>query len=720
MEELYNNLFEAGDYTGSFEDFKEQFGSEEKSKVLYKALSDNGEYTKSIDEFNTQFGFSSAEDFPTDDVPSAVAESQEGEIALTDQEIKDTESESVDTSSELQENKLDPDAGIQTVYDNYKKYADENIPVTYNLENDTAQFIVDKVAAFAAGASELLAGVGDFGEMLVDAPVQSGVSVYNYFADDEDYIDQQGRNVISGIIEKSFEFDEIFRIASDASSRLKTKRKEEEGVGILGAIEKENYLEAVDRTISGVFEAAPSVVAALAGPVGLGIIGASSTGQHYEEKSEKNPEERGFAMLGVSVAQGGIELASELVTRSIFKGAGRVAGVEGKALAKNILGRISTGMFFEGTSEVASQEANNVIDQWWGLNKYYDKDGNFDAKAALTRVFDTFLISAALGGGVTMTGEISGRQKALEADRMMSPLQQKQNLEISKEIDKLQKLNNGVDNSQIKEKIELKKAELLKNNARNRQIVDGFSNEEKVEYLNILQNQTELQSEAKNLNLTEDQSKLNKDTQEQNISKLNSMYKKKADALAQERKARTLQFAEDAASLGIKSTPLSPEDFNKKAREIEISLIDENLEESKVAKKTEEINNTDYSKSNGGFFINGEFFMNKDKLIELNQLNVGAHETLHPILNALVGNADQQGVVVEKFKNQLSKEQLDFMEGMMKARRYTKNKNTYNKEYLTVFSDAIADKEIKYNETLFTKIGDMLMPLFRVKMFITL
>ena len=67
-----------------------------------------------------------------------------------------------------------------------------------------------------------------------------------------------------------------------------------------------------------------------------------------------------------------------------------------------------------------------------------------------------------------------------------------------------------------------------------------------MEYLKVLQNQTELESEAKNLDLTEDQSKLNKKTQEQNISKLNSMYKKKADALAQERKARTLQFAEDA------------------------------------------------------------------------------------------------------------------------------------------------------------------------------
>ena len=714
MEELYNSLFEAGDYTGSFEEFKDQFGDSTKSQTLYNALNEAGDYTGSLEDFNTQFEFSPAEDFITDDAASADAKSQEGVVALTDQEIEGTELKSVDTSLGSQKkNVIDADANIESVYDNYKKYADENIPVSYNFDNKAGQFIVDKIAAFTSGATELLAGVGDFAEMLIEAPVQSAISAYNYFADEENDVTQEQRNVISGIIEQTFFADDVLRIASDASSRLKTKRDDKDGVGIRGAFKEGNYLEAVDRTLSGIFEAVPSVIAAVSGPVGLGIIGASSTGQHYEEKSEKNPEERGLAMLGVSAVQGSIELASELVTRGIFKGVGGMVGVQGKALAKNVLGRISTGMFFEGTSEVASQEANNAIDQMWGLNKYYDQDGNFDSEAALTRVFDTFLISAALGGGVTVTGELSGRQKALEADRMMSPLQQKQNLKLSNEISELQKLNTGVDNNQIKEKIALKKAELLKSNARNREIVDGFSSDEKVEYLKILQNQTELKSEAKNLDLTEDQSKLNKKTQEQNISKLNSMYKKKADALAQERKARTLQFAEDAASLGIKSTPLSPEDFNKKAREVEISNISKDLDESKVAKEKEEINNTDYSKNSGGFFVNGEFFMNKDKLIELNQLNVGAHETLHPILNALVGNADQQGVVVEKFKNQLSKEQLDFMEGMMKARGYTENKNTYNKEYLTVFSDAIADKEIKYNETLFTKIGDMLMPLFR-------
>ena len=559
MEELYNSLFEAGDYTGSFQEFKDQFGDSTKSQTLYNALNEAGDYTGSLEDFNIQFEFSPAEDFQTDDAPSAVAESQEGEIALTDQEIKDTDSQLVDTSLESQKkNVIDADANIESIYDNYQKYADENMPVSYNFDNPVGQFIVDKLAAFTSGATELLAGVGDFAEMLIEAPVQSAISAYNYFADDENDITQEQRNVVSGLIEQTFFADDALRIVSDASSRLKTKRDDEDGVGILGAIKEKNYLEALDRTLSGIFEAAPSVVAAVGGGlVGLGVIGASSTGQHYEEKSEKNPEERGLAMLGVSAVQGGIELASELVTRGIFKGVGSMVGAQGKALAKNVLGRVSTGMFFEGTSEVASQEANNVIDQMWGLNKYYDKDGNFDGKAALTRVFDTFLISAALGGGTTVAGELSGRQKALEADRMMSPLQQKQNIKLAEEIAELQKLNTGVDNSQINEKIALKKAELLKNNARNRQIVDGFSNEEKVEYLKILQDQTELQSEAKNLDLTEDQSNLNKQTQEQNISKLNSMYKNKADALAQDRKARTLQFAEDAASLGIKSTAKS-------------------------------------------------------------------------------------------------------------------------------------------------------------------
>ena len=57
MEELYNKLVEAGDYTKSFEEFVEQYGDAEKSQKLYEGLSSEGGYTKSFEEFKSQYGF---------------------------------------------------------------------------------------------------------------------------------------------------------------------------------------------------------------------------------------------------------------------------------------------------------------------------------------------------------------------------------------------------------------------------------------------------------------------------------------------------------------------------------------------------------------------------------------------------------------------------------------------------------------------------------------
>jgi len=57
MEKLYKLLFEAGDYTKSYEEFVEQYGDSKKSERLYKGLSESGDYTKSFEEFNEQYGF---------------------------------------------------------------------------------------------------------------------------------------------------------------------------------------------------------------------------------------------------------------------------------------------------------------------------------------------------------------------------------------------------------------------------------------------------------------------------------------------------------------------------------------------------------------------------------------------------------------------------------------------------------------------------------------
>ena len=57
MEELYKKLYEAGDYTKSFEDFVAQYGTPEKAQRLYNGLYEEGSYTKSMTEFVKQYGF---------------------------------------------------------------------------------------------------------------------------------------------------------------------------------------------------------------------------------------------------------------------------------------------------------------------------------------------------------------------------------------------------------------------------------------------------------------------------------------------------------------------------------------------------------------------------------------------------------------------------------------------------------------------------------------
>ena len=57
MERLYKLLFEAGDYTKTYEEFVEQYGDNKKSERLYKGLNESGDYTKSFEEFNEQYGF---------------------------------------------------------------------------------------------------------------------------------------------------------------------------------------------------------------------------------------------------------------------------------------------------------------------------------------------------------------------------------------------------------------------------------------------------------------------------------------------------------------------------------------------------------------------------------------------------------------------------------------------------------------------------------------
>ena len=114
----------------------------------------------------------------------------------------------------------------------------------------------------------------------------------------------------------------------------------------------------------------------------------------------------------------------------------------------------------------------------------------------------------------------------------------------------------------------------------------------------------------------------------------------------------------------------------------------------------------------GGFIQGDKIYINKDVAGKTGQINVGGHELLHGIIES--ADIKDMNVLVDDFKKQLSREQLNTLEAQMEARGYTVDSETYAKEYLTNFSDAIADGSIKFNENVFTKIGDAIVSLLKV------
>lgn len=177
--------------------------------------------------------------------------------------------------------------------------------------------------------------------------------------------------------------------------------------------------------------------------------------------------------------------------------------------------------------------------------------------------------------------------------------------------------------------------------------------------------------------------------------------KRKIDAAIKERSiASTVRFAEtEGAKLGLETKAV------------------ENLEalEKQIDADGLKISPKDRKKFNvtGGFAIDGTLYINKDVAAKTKQVSVGSHEVLHPILNAMIGDSKKQGKIVADFKNSLDEKTIASMEENMDAKGYGINSGRYDTEYLNVFSDLVDQNKIKYNETIFTKIGDALLPVFR-------
>jgi hypothetical protein len=496
----------------------------------------------------------------------------------------------------------------------------------------------------------------------------------------------------------------VFKTVSSAADVL-VKKGGDYDLGVLGALQEGKFDIALDNTVQGVFQAIPSAVAVIyGGPGGMALIGTSAAGQHYEELAKANPDDRGASMFATSLAQGGVELASEAVTRGLAKGlyttfGGKVNNLDEvfKTGHKMILGKIAKSAFYEGSSEVAAQEINNMIDEKWGINRFYDENGEFDGSALLRRTFDTFLISSFIGGGIGGKVGLTQNQTNLMYERMTPDDIKKENKSLANRINQLNSIYKETKDTSILSEIKALQNKIYANKIKVGKIVEQMDPSLKKQYLENLTSIDDAALYIKNGKLDPRQQAYYKGV----ITKLknkNSKYYSFAEAIANELGLQeNIQFTKDyAEDKGYKSPIIAktPEEFAEKSGQ---------------------------DASADGAFVDGQIYINETVARQKGAISVGSHELLHRILQNSLLDPNQRVKLINEFKTELEKRGFHKIVQKRIDDNYKLDEqgnerdiSEYAEEYLTSFSDAIVKGDIVYDEGFFENIGrTVIEPLFR-------
>ena len=374
-------------------------------------------------------------------------------------------------------------------------------------------------------------------------------------------------------------------------------------------------------------------------------------------------------------------------TASLFKG-------EVKQFIKNAPKKLKS-MAVSGTSEALTEGGQAILSQV-SIGAQLDKD--------LRTFLDPEEVKQSMqqGGfiGVMMpfAGKVAGQSsiEARQAARTVSTRFNLKDAESIKVVDAFFKeseanIKNKLDTNEISQEEYNTELQSL-SNARNTglKIPSNYSVENKEKAFDLILKRDKLQREVEGLD-----SALS-ENQKSEITEINNELKSISDSeLVGSRLKKSISFAEkEAGSYG-----LEVETFEK-ASDV-------------VAKYGEEAGTAD------GGVIDGVIFINKEVAKNTKAVNVGSHELLHGILkNALIeGNAPG---LVSDFRSMLTADQNAAIDKRVLAvdkdgnRLYSEEYLKENPdEYLTMFSDAIQDKEISFNESIMTKIGDLIKPILR-------
>ena len=727
MEEIYQSLTSDGLYTNSYDQFLDKYGDEEGQKQLYTQLNDDGFYTNTFEDFKTKYV--SAKQSPTE-TDTAV---EEVEI------VSDAPSKSSDTKSpskEIIEEEVEDPGFIEQAGSAVVKLARTLSPMAAKAY-DVATSDVGKSLASRTGK-----GIAEFakgGSEAADSMIFAGMNAYANSFGGEGYSTEEKIALKDAIANgfytpKTGATTEGFEALSDFFSEGIRKTENE---SVTKALQAGNYAEAAELTVGGGLESLPSIAAAMYGYGAIAVFGASVAGNKFDEEFEKNPDEALGTLYANAAGNGIIEAGYELVTNKLLMGAGLIGKTSGTKAAKDYLAKgakalmrqgwgLTKGLLYEGASEGATEVTSMLWDNFDAIGvgvegaetDFFKKDSfvpnitktkegsylnpaNYKLGESIVRTMDASIIGAAMGGTITSIGAIKNPASRARAETLLTDFDTRRKLQglvrdissltVAREKTTDPKTQTHLD-EQIK-KLEQNALVIKKNNSRVLNSMTQSELEEQFKTINEIE-KTELA-----YNEIKDKRTGAARIIKQDIQDLRNQKQEQHDKVTERQQIQDIEtatnIANDISSKGVEALT---------AMEIKEQFPDMTL--------------TPEQSENGFVAPDGRLIINKDVIGRTKNINTGAHELLHNIVKR-IAKFDPQ--ILEEFKAVLkSKGQLEAVETRINAvdgkgkRLYSDNYLKDNPdEFLTQFSEAIADGDIRFDETLGQQLETVLTPALR-------
>jgi len=491
--------------------------------------------------------------------------------------------------------------------------------------------------------------------------------------------------------------------------------------------------QGMERLLLGGLQSWPSYLA-MAHPGALAVLGGLHATGKFNDEFTKNPEEQTSLLLLNAAGTGLIEFGGDYLARrailspqvrALAGGNTNQAALDAvKEMGLGVGGRIAKAMGVEGLTEMSQAVA---VDFWDSLDKIYgtniriglnnDEEANkllSGDKKKWHQIFDEGLIGSFMGGNIRVATEgIGGFDNTVQEKRAEILLRTNEDKQYIKDkfnsIQVLQKEIEDTKDPKIIEELQLKMSDLTQEiqnkqsqsskvvrQMKGQELYDYATNVDTIRSVDEILNkdnvgvETRKIQEAKKQQALEDNAVIYKDHVHRSLNKNLDTSKAYADAA------------------GINQVVIEDVEEYQKAYE--------KTSYGKTQKRSGVVD--DIRNSDGFFDNNNTWYINKTQALKTEAVSVGSHELLHGVMKSSIndanGNMSKEGeALVRSFVETLTPTQRRYVERKINAGYKFNQDGTekdfkeYGEEYLNAFSDGILKKEIKYDEGILTKIGNL-------------